>query len=277
MKNHIILPVLSIAGGVIAFILRFAQNQTGFSPDSFLPIPGNLPARLLLLVLAGFVLGLFFLTRKYPPQSTDPLSFRETFSVQGEIAPLVAGLILLTLSGALELWFVRNSLPLPSAGTPPFYRGAVLLGVLTLFSSICLLPCVLTASVGKRSSFHHAPRAELLLMPVLALVVRLVLVYRIRSVNPSLEAYAVELLALVCAIWSFLSLSAFGFHDGSPRTFPFWSACTVILCLATLADKHDLSDIAFYSGCVLIQLGFLLSFRPNPSRAKAYHSVYCKE
>lgn len=70
-----------------------------------------------------------------------------------------------------------------------------------------------------------APRGavsgNVLLAPVGILVVRLVAAYRQDSVNPTLAAYYIELLALVFLTLAFYRLSSFAFRPGRPAALCF--------------------------------------------------------
>lgn len=266
MKNTTALTALSAAGGAAAFLLRLAQERTGFSPDTGLPIPGNLLARLLPVLLIILATALFLLVRRLPSSHPEPRPFQDVFSVQGAITPLACGVALLALSGAAEVRSVlfgsTNSAPggiLPST-------AVLISGTLIALSALCLLPAVLSASAGRRSHSRRAAPPTLLLLAPTALVFRLVLDYRARSANPALGAYALELLAIGFAALAFFHLASFAFGDGSMQVFSFLAGGTVVLCAAALADGLGFAENAIFGGCVLIFLGFLCSLRPNAGR-----------
>lgn len=269
MKNATALAAFSAAGGAAAFFLRLAQERVGFSPDTGLSVPGNLPGRLLCALLVFLGAALLLLCRRLPARRPDPRPFRDVFSVQGTVAPLLGGVALLVLSGAAE---ARSALSgsANSAAGGELPAGVVLAsGILTALSALCLLPAVSSAAAGRRSAGRGAAPPALLLPAPAALVFRLVLDYRVRSANPVLAAYAPELLALSFAALSFFCLSSFAFEDGSVRTFSFFAGGTVVLCAAALADGGGLSESALLGGCALFSLGLLLSLRPGAARARS--------
>jgi hypothetical protein len=90
------------------------------------------------------------------------------------------------------------------------------------------------------------------------LVARLVLVYRVDSVNPSLGAYYVEILALVFMTLAFYRLSSFAYHAAKTRRFALYTGAAVVLCMTALADSEGLSALLLYIGGALALLGFLL-------------------
>ena len=61
MKKHLSFTLLTVAGSVVCFLLRFLQNRCGFESDTGLPITSSphsflLPGALLLLAAAAFLL-----------------------------------------------------------------------------------------------------------------------------------------------------------------------------------------------------------------------------
>lgn len=268
MKNTTALSALAAAGGAAAFALRLIQERIGFSPDTGLPIPGNLPARLLPVLLIFLGAALFLLVRRLPSHHPDPRPFQDVFSVQGSVTPLVCGIVLLALSGAAELRSVLfDSSSAASGGMLP--TAAVLIsGALTALSALCLLPAVGSASAGRRSRSRRAAPPVLLLPAPTALVFRLVLDYRTCSANPALGAYALELLALGFAALAFFYLASFAFGDGSARIFSFLAGGAAVLCAAALADGLDFAQNTMFGGCVLIFLGFLCALQPDTGRVR---------
>lgn len=268
MKNTTALTALSAAGGVLAFLLRAMQERTGFSPDTGLPIPGDLPARLLLILMVCLGAALFLLVRRLPSRHPDPRPFQDVFSVQGAVTPLVGGITLLVLSGAAQVWSVLSGSP-DFAPDGPLPSAVILIsGTLTALSALCLLPAVLSASAGHRSHSHPAAPPTLLLFTPAALVFQLVLDYRTRSANPAPEAYALELLALGFAALAFFHLASFAFGDGSVKFFSFLAGGTVVLCAAALADGQGFAADALYGGCVLFFPGLLCSLQPDAGRRR---------
>ena len=110
----------------------------------------------------------------------------------------------------------------------------------------------------ERETLRKLP-AAITLIPVGALVIRLVLTYRIDSVNPSLSMYYVELLALVSLTLGFYRLSSFAFQAGQTRRFSLYAGASAVLCIASLADGSAyLSSMLLLAGGGLTLMGFLL-------------------
>ena len=103
MKKHLPFPLLAVIGGICGAALRFLQNQSGFEPDTGLPISGDPYAFLLpgLLILTAALTMLLCLRLPREPD-TSPKLFADYFSSHSTAAVMVvvAGIFLWCLSGA---------------------------------------------------------------------------------------------------------------------------------------------------------------------------------
>lgn len=282
MKKQWMIPLTAILGGGAAFALRLVHMRTGFEADTGLPIPGNFAGTALAVLLAALAALLVVLVRQLPKEEAPGPVFPGDFSTSDPklLTLPVMGVFLMALSGAVDLlegagtgnllWKMHTAalrepdtlsaaLQLEVYGTPAFSaRAQLLMGLLALLSAgglfLNLLAC--------RRRDGEAPRSangNLLLVPPVSLVVRLVLTYRIDSVDPSLSAYYVELLALASLTLGFYRLSSFAFRAGRSRRFALYAGAAVILSIAALADgPRYLSSILLYAGGALALQGFLL-------------------
>ena len=268
MKKYLSILFTALAGGGLSFALRLAQNRTGFEPDTGLPIPGNVFSLVLPVVLAVLAVLTAALCRGLPVEKEDtPGDFPDYFQARDTLTPtlLVAGAFLWLLSGGLELFTAlayRQGLVLGLLTSGGMFSPvlSMLSGVLTILSALSLFPMISACRTGGRQAgAEHRPlNSNLLLVPVAALVLRLVLVYREDSVNPSVSAYYVGLLALSALILSFYRASPFGFHCGRTRRFAVYSLWALFLSIATLADGHAPADALLYLGGALLTAGLLL-------------------
>lgn len=271
MNQRYALPLGAVLGGAAAFVLRLLQNQTGFEAETGLPIPGNLAGMALAALLAAAAAALILLARRLPAEE-EPV-FPADFSVEspGLLTLPVCGVFLIALSGAADLAEALGVLPeLPRLSRHSLYsvlraggmgfsvRGQLLLGLLSLLSAGGLF----LAAAACRKRPGQAPRTTppwVLLLPVGMLVVRLVLTYRVDSVNPSLEMYYIELLTLVFLTLGFYRLSSFAFEAGRTWLFGFYTGAAVLLCAASLADGSAyLSSLLLQVGGAVTLMGFLL-------------------
>ncbi len=256
MKKYQLWLWLPLAGGCGAFLLRWTQLRDGFEAGTGLPIPGDpwgiaLPA--LLLVLALLFLGL---SRGVPGGVREEASLGRAFPVgKGGVLPMAAGLLWL-LSGAFQLMAARSpdeEAVFDSAFAVSLSRGDMAAGVLTVLAAVCAF-CALCPSA--RDGRRAEPSAVPLLGAAAALVVRLVLRYRSLSIDPSLQAYYLPLVALTVLCLGFYFTSAFAFGAGRDRRFLPAAAWGAALCLGAAADG-DLSSTLFYLGGALWLLELL--------------------
>ena len=134
-------------------------------------------------------------------------------------------------------------------------RGDMAAGVLTVLAAVCAF-CALCPSA--RDGRRAEPSAVPLLGAAAALVVRLVLRYRALSMDPSLQAYYLPLVALTVLCLGLYFAAAFAFSAGRSRRFLAVAAWGTVLCLGAAADG-DLSSKLFYLGgalwlCELLRL-----------------------
>lgn len=273
MKKQLLLPLAAVAGGAAALVLRLLQNKTGFESSTGLPIPGNLPGMALVILLAVLALALAALSRLLPREHEDGPFFPEDFRTAGTglVTLLVTGIFLMAAAGGLDIAAGGALLNLagetPDGPTVLFSawgpglavtpRARLVMGVLALASAVSLFP----AAVSCRLRPGVRPRIAspaLLLIPPVCMVARLVLAYRVDSVNPALAAYYVEILALTFLTLALYRLSSFAYHAARTRRFALYAGAAVVLCLAAVADADGLPGALFYAGAALTLLGFLL-------------------
>lgn len=276
MKKPLLLPFIALVGGAAAAVLRLLQNTTGFEEGTGLPIPGNLPATALVILLVLLAAVLILLVRRLPEKAAP--AFPADFTARDPRLLFVpmAGLFLMGISGVLDLvaglglteTLIQSAVSAadPSGMTsvvaissPDGYssQAHLILGVLDLLAAAGLFFAVRACGTKHRHSRLRF-NGTWLLAPVLAMAVRLVLAYRVDSVNPALEAYYVELLALVFLNLAFYRFSSFSFDAGRTRRFALYACCAVVLCLAAFCDSSSLSAWLLEIGAGLCVLGFLL-------------------
>lgn len=282
MKKYTVLPLLAAAGGLAAFVLRLLQNRTGFESTTDLPIPGNAAGLALVGLLVALAVLFLLLVRNLPQETEGGPAFPAGFATEDAkllVLP-VMGILLMALSGLADLYEsfgLGNLLVQMQSAADPYAEVAaksgfsgrlqLLLGILSLASAAALFFSAAACRKGGREDDSFSGDA-LLLIPPVSMVVRLVLTYRLDSVNPALEAYYVELLALVFLTLAFYRLSSFAFQAGRTRRFTLYTCAATVLCFAALADGGPhLSSLLLYAGGAITLLGFLLLRLPQVEAA----------
>ena len=254
MKKQWFLPLFTVIGSIIAFVLRMVQNHTGFEAATGLPVSGHPTGLILIAFFVLFFATIFLLTRKLPTEIAP--AFPKTFSTTEpkDLTLPIMGVLLLAVSGALDLLPIvaPDAIPSSSVDVPQLQ---ILTALTALLSAVGLFPMV---TACRQKGKHLAVNGSFLLIPPVCLVIRLVLTYRIESVNPVLMQYYIQLLALVFFILAFFRLSSFAFQAGQTRPFVLYTVLAVVCSITALADFMPLSSTLFYAGCALTTLGFLL-------------------
>jgi hypothetical protein len=278
MKKQFLLPAAAVLGGVAALILRLLQNRTGYEADTGLPIPGA-PAGIALAVWLVILAVVFCLLTAWLPKEGDPGPAlpADFYTENSKLLFLpVMGLMLMAVAGLADIYEglgMGNLLSQMASAADPaaistvstsdgIFSGRLqlLMGVMSLASAASLLP----AAAACRRPADQRQEGQLLtsgilLVPPVCLVVRLVLTYRADSVDPSLGAYYVELLALVFLTLGFYRLASFTVQAGRTRRFALYASAAVTLSITALADGGPhLSSLLLYVGGALTLLGFLL-------------------
>jgi len=279
MKKVYAVPAVSALLGIAALLLRRVQNLKEFDAATGLPIPGGFCATALPVLLAVSAVVLAALVWKMPRESGDGPAFTEAFSAAASTDVLlpVTGSLLLGLSGAADIatafGLLGKTVSAMSAsglsailiGTGDhFSKGThLILGVLTLAAAFSVFSAAAACRRGTETPLNNS----LLLVPPLAMVIRLVFAFRAYSISPALSTYYMEMLALVLLTLAFYRLSSFGFRAGRSRIFCLYAALAVVFALGAAADAASLASLLLYPGCALTLAGFLLL------RLRSHHSA----
>lgn len=252
------LTILPLAGSLslICGGLRLLQNHTGFEADTGLPVSGHLPSVLLPVLLAVTAAGLLLLALRTLPKEPDARSFSETFPGGNPLYLTLAvlGVFLMAASGIWELlsaggtmeYLTENGLVVMSARSVTG-TSVRIMGALSVAAAVCLFFGV---AASRRETVSPLP---LLAVPV-CLLARLILVYRLDSVNPVLADYYLEILGLVVLILALYRLSGFAVGTGNPALFSAYTGMSVILALPLLADGGPAAIL--HLGGTLALVGF---------------------
>ena len=231
--------ILGVCFGAAGFVLRLLQNRTGFEPDTGLPVPGNIPALALpvLLVLAAVVLYLAA-CRTLPQKAEEPFEVRFRLDDKGGLTAVLAGSCIMAASGVMDLLEAvggsaaavsADGMEIVATGTG---GSGVAIGVLSVVSGVCL-------AAGTILCRRKNTLPLIFLAAPVCLLARLILVYRLRSTDPVLADYYLEILGLMFLILAAYRLSGFAVQAGGPRMFGFYADLTAILAVTLLADGHS--------------------------------------
>lgn len=239
--------LLALFSAAAAF-LRLRLLAVGFDAAG-LPTAMSLDTLALPALLAVAALVFFLLARKLPAQRELCADMGSYFSFQRStvsVMLLVAGSFALMASAAASLIFSQRT------------AAELLLAAFLAAGAGCLLAALFALRRGTDFS------GILLLVPVCALVLRLIFFYREHTADPVLRHFYVETLALAALTVLLLEFAAFAFRGGAPRILMPVSAMSIILCAAAIAALPALGDILFYAGgiCLAAGIGAAADFDP---------------
>lgn len=229
-----------------AALLRVWQDRTGFE-DTGLAVRGNIPGLLLPLVLTLAAAYFIYTARKLPVKRDESCELADCFMLEGALplACIVAGAFLVVVG---SLAFVRE-------------ESALTHLLLALFASASAISMIGAAGALRGGK---AVNGVVLLVPVCALVVYLIFLYRADASNPVLARIYVEILAAALLTFSAVERAAFAFRNGSPRVYRSVGAMAALLSLTAATEGGSLAALLFFAGCAIAELGFLAAFRFEP-------------
>lgn len=262
--------ILSVCFGAAGFALRLLQNRTGFEPDTGLPVSGNVPAMLLPVLLLVSAAALYFSACRTLPRMTET-SFAAQFRLdsRGGLSAVLAGGCIMAASGVMDLMEAAGKtapalsadgmeIVTTSAGTG---SSGVVIGVLSAVAGVCL-------AAGAILCRRKNTQPLILLTVPVCLLARLILVYRLRSADPVLADYYLEILGLMFLILASYRLAGFTVQAGRPRLFSFYAGSTAVLALAMLPDGPTPAVVLALGGALALT-GFQTMLIPGPETGHA--------
>ena len=242
MRKEIIVPAVAVIGGGAGFALRKWGLDTGFEPDTGLPVPGA-PATLALIALSVAVAAVLALLcwGKKP----DFSGYGQAFRARGNTLYATAGV----LSGFLMLGAGALMAAEPAMGGGLVYTRLIT-AALALVAGVCVVLTVRDNFRGSGSGKYSFK----LLMPAYAFCVWLIAAYQVRAGDPVRLDYVYELFAIVAGLLGLYSTASFSFERGRVFLTSLFSMLGVYFSLVTLADGHQLPDLLLYAFTILYLL-----------------------
>ena len=237
----------SLSAGVILFGLRLMQNQTGFDPETGLPLP-NVPGYALIAALAVVLVSQLLLQRTLP---RGKFSFAAAFTPMQQLKlPLVLGGMLLAAGGV----FLAVTSVTQAAGIARIVAG--ILGAAAGFGL-----SLFTKQLLSGGEISVAP-----LLPLLFFGVFLVLaIYLPSADDPILTRFYIPILASAAAAIAFSQLAGFLYLESGHRRFAVTGNLALSLCIASLADALGTPVLILLVGCAVVLGAFLLMQEDSPS------------
>lgn len=254
MRKEIIVPAVAVIGGGMGFALRCWELNTGFEPDTGLPI-AEAPATytpIAFSVVMVVVLALLCLGSKRAFSG-----YAQAFQARGNTLYATAGV----LSGFLLLGAGSLMAAEPAMGGELVYTRLIT-AVLALAAGICV---VLTV----RDNFRGLADGKYsfkLLMPAYAFCVWLIAAYQVRAGDPVRLDYVYELFAIITGLLGLYGAASFSFERGRSFLTALFSMLGVYFSLVTLADSHQLADMLLYAFTIVYLLTNTVTLLHNAAR-----------
>ena len=238
--------VLAAFGG----FLRWLQNQVSFEKDTGLAVRGSIwPYVVALWLVVGAVYFLVVIKRMQGKERVRlPNTFAAAYRPDYLLIPvlsLVFGLIMM-VGGAILL--LRTPLA-------ELQRSLlVILGGAAVFTGLSFPIYLLRAGEEDPPS---TLRAVLGALPVALFAFWLVVSYKMHIVNPTISAYALEIVTISACVIGFFRLAGFAFESPKPGRAAFWGSYSAFLCLMSLADSRYLGSqllLISAAGMMLLQV-----------------------
>ena len=197
-------------------------------------------------VLAAF--GIFFRWLQ------DQVCFEEEtgLAVRGSIWPYAVALMIVIAAVVLAVVCFRMKNQ-PHTSFPDSLPAAfVAVAALTIVTGAAFIWQMLSIGDGETTSGTVVCAS----MPIVLLAFWLIVSYKVNIINPTVSAYAVEILALCAALIAFYELA--GFAYGRPKAIRsiFWSQFAAFLCITALPDDRTGGQqlmLAAIAGMLLFQ------------------------
>ena len=238
--------VLAAFGG----FLRWLQNQVSFEKDTGLAVRGSIwPYMLALwLVIGAVYLAVVVVRMQGKGRVRLPLTFAAAYRPETVLTPalsLLCGLVMLV--GGLLL-ILRTPLAEPQR------KLLMILGAIAVLTGLSFPIYLLRAGEEDPPS---ALRPALGTFPIALFAFWLVVSYKMHIVNPTITAYAPEILTIAAATVAFFRLAGFAYESPKPGRALFWGSFAAFLCLMGMADSRYLGAqllLIAAAGMLLLQV-----------------------
>ncbi len=226
---------------------RWLQDQVCFEAETGLAVRGSIwpYAVALMIVIAAAVLAVVCFRMKNQPHTSFPDSLPAALAAPPRVRT-IGGVVLGALLAVGGVWLLIGSGTLASPGLQR------VLALLTIVTGAAFIWQMLSVTSGETASGTVVCAS----MPIVLLVFWLIVSYKVNIINPTVSAYAVEILALCAALIAFYELA--GFAYGRPKAIRsiFWSQFAAFLCI-TAQPAADAGGQRLLKAAIAGDVGFL--------------------
>ncbi|MCF0122608.1 MAG: hypothetical protein HUJ67_00685 [Ruminiclostridium sp.] len=238
MRKTLVLPAVSVVGGLIGLAVRRVQLRTAFEPGTGLPISGA-PATYgmwAVVILTAVALVILCRGKHRTFEACYTSAFRATGMVQ--LSALMAGAILMAVAGFLNMEYFLSAPVDFFTGRRTVSMVRVVLGV------ACLAAAVGIWLTAQRMRSGYQVRSVWVLMPGLAGCLWVMGNYQAWAQDPVMGGYVFFLLAVLSTIAAGYLLPAFAFGKGRVTASLVVCLLGPALCIMSLGDGRPLCDVS---------------------------------
>lgn len=246
-KNAWVICCCTAVLAAFGTFFRWLQDQVCFEAETGLAVRGSIwpYAVALMIVIAAAVLAVVCFRMKNQPHTSFPDSLPAAFVAAPRVRT-IGGVVLGALLAVGGAWLMISSGTLSSPGLQR------VLAALTIVTGAAFIWQMLSIGDGETTSGTVVCAS----MPIVLLAFWLIVSYKVNIINPTVSAYAVEILALCAALIAFYELA--GFAYGRPKAIRsiFWSQFAAFLCITALPDDRTGGQqlmLAAIAGMLLFQ------------------------
>lgn len=238
--------------------LRWLQNQVSFELDTGLAKVGSIWPYVMAawIVLAAIILWVQSARMTRLEKAPIPVTYAEAFAPLGRLSD-VLGLLFgfaMVVGGVLLIMTV-----------PPSDQQRTLLRVIGGVSVLCGIGFPIQLA-GARSERPSGAVAVFAALPIFLYAFWLVESYKANIINPTITAYAIEILTICAMGVAFYQMAGYAFDRPKPARAIFWANFAGFFAIVSLADVHYFAVylILLSSGLMLMLQAFLIGANTKP-------------
>lgn len=228
-KNAWVICCCTAVLAAFGTFFRWLQDQVCFEAETGLAVRGSIwpYAVALMIVIAAVVLAVVCFRMKNQPHTYFSDSLPAALAASPRVRT-IGGIVLGALLAVGGLWLLLGSGTLASPGLQR------VLAVLAIAAGAAFARQMLAPGDAETASGAVVCAS----MPIVLLAFWLIVSYKVNIINPTVSAYAVEILALCAALIA--SYEFAGFAYGRPKAIKsiFWSQFAAFLCITALPDDR---------------------------------------
>ena len=260
MRKAVVLPAVSVAGGIFGLAVRQFQLNTAFEPGTGLPIADQPATYAMWAVVAVTVLAIVGLCmgkhRTFEKCYTS--AFRTTSMIQ--LSGAMAGAVLLLAAGFF------NVEAFVSAPVDPFTQIRSVSIVRPILGVVCLAAAAGVWFTVQKMKGGQQVKSVWVLLPGLVGCLWVMANYQSWAQDPVIEQYVFSLLAVMLSMVGCYFLAGFAFGKGQVKGALIACLLGASFCIVALGDGLPMYDVALYVAMIFYLLSMASTLLTNDAK-----------